>query len=510
MSPPKADDTIVTRTKPARPKSTCNSDSTPTLRPKRRAERVFKMPVRSSSSRSSRSSRSRSGPYDRPSTPKPAISRPHTPRRTLSLIEALPVEIIEQIFLHSLNLNFPRASPFLSRPVSGEHIYRALILLAFWGDEIFDGPRDKFIDRLMAPLEYVPLVIDERNQLQQDILKCRWCTLERLSEQVPTMQLLTIHRLWTQAGIITIEDQQSDFEKFLAREDDTVRVFYGRGPPEQKQAEDITAQSVHTYKLDVTPMVKTEFFGPDTETFTLLPALFLVEFPPHLLRGRRNGFTPGDVAMLEMLRMTSCNLIDGKTQLLPSCFTHLDRKALNQGIQNAIHHQNHSAMLSLLKIDEYVFRCKPEHLTRFTRYTFPSEHFLAVTRTGRDNPNLNYEFFITLLRASTESLPTDSSEIRQWAVDYIELGRQDPSAYGRYAAFAKWLMDFLLRLPLQLTARSQMFQFGLINTSRVEGRIFYEKCQRPYNEFFRSRWLPESSFRTEGHWLRKVGPGLPA
>ncbi|KAJ6150323.1 hypothetical protein N7471_001522 [Penicillium samsonianum] len=140
MSPPKGEDETVTRTLLAPPKPASSSHSAAIPKSKRRPGRTFKKPIRSSSSQSSRSSRSRSGPYDRPSnSPRPRISRPHTPRR-ISLLEALPVEIIEQIFLHSLNLNFPRASPFLSRALSGEHIYRALILLAFWNDALANPP----------------------------------------------------------------------------------------------------------------------------------------------------------------------------------------------------------------------------------------------------------------------------------------------------------------------------------------------------------------------------------
>jgi hypothetical protein len=530
MGSRKLDDTIVTRTKPAPRKSTCNSKSTTTLQPKRRTARTFKNPIRSSSSRSSRSSRSRSGPYDRPSnSPKPAISRPHTPRRTLSLIEALPVEIIEQIFLHSRNLNLPRASPFLSRALSGEHIYRALILSTFW-DDAPDAPRSKVIDRLMAPLEYVPLSLDQRYQLQRDIFKCRWCTVDRLREQVPTMQLMAIHRLWKQAGIITREDQQVDFEKFLAREDDTVRVFYGKGPPNQKLTEDIIAQvgraqfheqapnatkPVHDYELHVTPMARTQILCPDTKTLSHLSALFLTEFPPHLLRGRSNGFPPEDVAMLEMLRMTSFNWTDGKSIGTPSSSTKLDRKALNEGIQNAIRHQNHSAMVSLLKIDEYVFRCRPENQTSDVLYTIPSEHFLAVTRTGRDDPQLNFDFFEALIRASAESLPTDSSEITQWVVDNIELGRQNPSAYSSTnAKFARWLSNFLLRLPshLEYARRDpsvQLFKFGQLNTQDIEGRHYIDEYLSPSNETL-DNWLPDSPFRIENHWLRKSGPPLPA
>ncbi|KAJ5566778.1 hypothetical protein N7535_006084 [Penicillium sp. DV-2018c] len=512
MSPPKLDDKTVTRT-----------EST-TLQPVRRSARIFKTPVRSSSSKSSRSSRSRAGPYDRPSnSPRPEISRPHTPRRTLSLLEVLPVEIIEKIFLHSRNLNFPKASLFLARALSAEHIYRALILLAFW-DNGGDVPRSEYVDRLMAPVEDVCLSFDQRRELQRAIFKCRWCTLDRICEQIPTIHLLVIHHRWTLAGIVTAENSRTDFERLLAGEDSgDIDFFTGDGPPRRKRAEGIIAQTERQlstgYFLNISPMVMTKVESACIWE-TVWPVLSLTEFPPHLLRGRSNGFTAEDVAMLEMLRITSYSWFDGDCwqdmpwRELPDDVIHVDRKALNQGIQNAILHpnlDNYRAMVSLLKLDEYTFRCKPEHRHINIIYKIPAEHFLAVTRTGRENPDHNLKFFAALVRASAESLPTDSPEITQWIVDNIELGEQDPSAYGETnAKFASWLSNFLLRLPAHRYEATnfpyyQLFHYGQLNTSDHEGRHFINEYLETSKEFmsYTSNWLEETSFLVEDHWLKK-------
>ena len=62
-----------------------------------------------------------------------------TPNPKLSNLESLPVELIEKIFLYSLNTNLPRASPHLAAALSSEQIYRLLILLAFFNnDEVYD------------------------------------------------------------------------------------------------------------------------------------------------------------------------------------------------------------------------------------------------------------------------------------------------------------------------------------------------------------------------------------
>ncbi|KAJ5173723.1 uncharacterized protein N7500_001654 [Penicillium coprophilum] len=524
MSPPKCEDAIVTRSKLAPPEPASSSNAPAIPKSKRRPGRTFKNPIRSSSARSSRSSRStRSSPYDRPSnSPRPIISRPLTPHRMLSILEALPVEIIEQIFLYSLNLNFPRSSPFLSRALSGEHIYRALILLAFWNDSP-DYPRSKAVERMLVPLDYVPLKLDERARLQETIFKCRWCTMDRVREQIPTMQILTIYRRWINAGIVTKEDEQAAFEKFLARKDDSVRVFHGKGepmkelaslPPEFFQMAPHALKGPHEYELNIIPMVTTELQCVDVRLTVNLPALDLCRFPSHLLRGRSNGFLPEDVAFLEMLRITSCNWTPGKSSLSPSTLTKVDRKALNEGIQNAIRHQNFNAMLSLLKIDEFIFRYKAEKHGRGGFYTIPPEHFIAVTRTGRDKPHLNLAFFEALLRASAESLPSWSSEITTWTVDNMELAKKDPSTYNQInGKFARWLSNFLLRLPAQVEYASgfpsgQLFCCGQLDTLDIEGQRFVDEVLKPSREPL-GNWLMESSFRTEDYWVKKFGPPLP-
>ena len=53
-----------------------------------------------------------------------------TPRQ-LSALERRPVELLEKIFLYSLNVNLPRASPSLGGSLSREQVYRILILLPF-------------------------------------------------------------------------------------------------------------------------------------------------------------------------------------------------------------------------------------------------------------------------------------------------------------------------------------------------------------------------------------------
>jgi hypothetical protein len=443
----------------------------------------------------------------------------------LSMLEALPGEVIEQIFLHSLNLNLPRASPFLSRVLSRESMYRSLILLAFWDDPP-DFPGSEAVNRMMVgPLEYVPISEDDRSRLQKQILKCKWLTAERVREQVPTMQILTLHRLWVNTGIKVNEDQQEDFEKLLAREKDSPNFFHGQGPETDKIATlllakhgdmikkmcpNITKGGPHPYELRIKPMVYTEVRCRNLRFAVEMPALTLYEFPDHLLRGRSDGFRPEDVALLEVLRMSSFNWCIGENR---ATLTKLNRKALNEGIQNAIRTQNLNAMVSLLKIDEFVFRFGDGN-KRKGFYTIPQEHFFAVIRTGRDKPLLNAAFFEALLRASAESVPTRSSEMTEWIVDNMNLARNQPSAYNEINyKLARWLSDFQLRLPEQIECLQehlvgQLFFSGQLDASDVEGGRYIAEVLHPKREVH-GNWLKESSFPVKDYWPKNSGPLLP-
>ncbi|KAK1149812.1 hypothetical protein N8T08_003363 [Aspergillus melleus] len=94
-----------------------------------------------------------------------------------SRLERLPVEIIQEIFLHSLEFNFPRASRFIAGILSNTVIYTWLIRLAF--SSANESSKRGFFtpDYLPAPLDFWALSTEERRDLQTDILACGWCTL---------------------------------------------------------------------------------------------------------------------------------------------------------------------------------------------------------------------------------------------------------------------------------------------------------------------------------------------
>lgn len=53
------------------------------------------------------------------------------PRRKMSILERLPTELLEEIFLYCMNLNLPRASPIIAAKLSREAFYHKTIISAF-------------------------------------------------------------------------------------------------------------------------------------------------------------------------------------------------------------------------------------------------------------------------------------------------------------------------------------------------------------------------------------------
>lgn len=357
-------------------------------------------------------------------------------RKNLSRLERLPVELIEKIFLYSLNVNFARSSPSLAAAVSSERIYRVFVLLAFWRDPsphvsgIENANRESVssagVSRILRPFDYVPIDEDERRILQSTVLRCKWCTVHRVLNQLPDLMNLTIQRLWIDAGIHMELDQQDNLFRFLESPNHK-EVFTFEG----------TKESIH-YTLTIHPFISISIrtTSPESTTESTHHILNLLDFPAHLLQGTPSpGFNKETIAFLELLRATSgFTHTDPPTMHLAKNVS-LSRDALQEGIHTAIIHRSHDALLTLLKIDEYFVRSTTSPTTtdhnvnvngEDTVYELPPEHYRAALP--------DTQTFQILLRASAESVPPDDPAITAWAMEL-----DDP--------FGNWLLDLMLRMP---------------------------------------------------------------
>ncbi|KAL2811790.1 hypothetical protein BJX63DRAFT_269013 [Aspergillus granulosus] len=365
--------------------------------------------------------------------PRLFVTRPPAgnPRKKLSRLEALPVELIEKIFLYSLNVNLPRSSRFLAGAVSSERIYRALTLLAFWDDSTPEEPEPdtkpaptatnialREISRLLRPFDYSPLTLDERRSLQESVVRCRWCTLQRLVSQLPDLMRLTIWRQWFAKSLNMAGAQRESLNLFLTLKGDS-RTF------------EAIDKDNNNYTLSVVPPVKIAITRQEPQSEMDFPVLGILNIPDKYISGTDEGFSEAHTRFLELIR--AAGGLTGPVNGSALRNVSLSHEAIQAGIHTALVEHNATALTTLLKIDEHTFRCEESNVR--LPYTLPAEHFRTAVRVARDDPGL----FQLLLRASAESVPLDDPEITQWAMELD-------------SPFGAWLLDFMLQLPQQVKA----------------------------------------------------------
>jgi hypothetical protein len=422
-------------------------------------------------------------------------------RGKASLLECLPVELIEKIFLHSLDINLPRASPALAAAISSERMYRVLILLSFWSDfhpHIDNKGSRAEISRTLRLADYVPLGHEERIRLQSDILRCRWCTLQRIQAQLPDLMRMTVQKYWFGAGITMDETQRDALTRFLERKED-VRTFEGTGPgPDKKR-----------YVLSIEPLVSVSVYCRDTGRRETHRVLSVSTFPNKLLRGE-DGFKDDDVAYLEMLRHAYGNFTDFNPEDIS-----FSRDDLQQGIHNALIANNARALTTLLKIDEYFSRRRiatgaiapagPSVAADMRYYSLPAEHFRTAVHVAGHDPT----FFQLLLRANAESVPPDDPDITEWAME-LESG-------DHHADLGRWLLDFMTRLPRDIEAAREnprdqaVFYMGAANRNVEMGRRYlHEVLQTSMTTGAEEQpelpsWMGEILYDVSSQWIPGSG-----
>ncbi|KAI9730145.1 MAG: magnesium ion transporter [Claussenomyces sp. TS43310] len=95
----------------------------------------------------------------------------------MSLLEKLPTEILERVFLFCLNFDMPRASPVLCGKLSSQHVYVEAVMAALdptWEESYArikgGAPADCEMDESIAGCPYI----------QSALFRCRWASLQIL------------------------------------------------------------------------------------------------------------------------------------------------------------------------------------------------------------------------------------------------------------------------------------------------------------------------------------------
>lgn len=454
-------------------------------------------------------------------------------RNGSSALEQLPVELLERIFLYALETNFCRASPFLASAVSSERIYRTLIRLAFFKDAEDEDGRDclpnpgsghqvkkarERIAEALKPADYKTMRLDEadRANLQATILRCRWCSKKRILVQLPALAQMNIWKNWVGSGIVISDPvQQATLDDFLSvRGQDALQTF----PTSYIKHLQGTGPDGNSYSMSISPLLWINIFRWSQKRASYGPSVMNIRIiPDYLLRGRRTDdgkewyFAEEDIDFLELFRQEYDTYGTGHD-------VSFSRDALQSGIQTAITTRNMRALRSLLKVDEFFFRrrstndphpgCTNQHTGQY--YAIPENHFLRAIRLPM--PDAMY-FFIMLLRCNAESVPPDSSELTQWAMDlssYHE--REDIDEVVQ--SFGKWLLDFMIELPgyveegRQVPHRKALFYYGELNReSRIGIRFGEEVCDYmlfiSWEDLYQP-WFFEYSYDVSKSWSTDI------
>lgn len=440
-----------------------------------------------------------------------SAARKHGRKLKLSRLERLPVELLEKIFLYSLNVDFARCSPFLAAAVSSERIYRLLVLLAFWYDPSTPVSRaeqnavDNPVSKILR-FDYTPLDDEQRCTLQSSILRCRWCTVPRMVKQLPELIRLTVQRYWLDAGIHMESDQKERLNGVLVGDIQDAITFQGTG----------TTTST-AYTLTITPFISVTITSADTTNTqtTTHHILYLREIPSSLLNPPSSRpFHLSDLTLLETLRVAGGFTRPERQHMLAAHKTvAVSRTALHDGIHTALVSGDARVLACLLKIDEYAARCESLSLANdndgnddnnsgaLLPYTLPSEHFRMAVRHATSKSTAArtaISLFRLLLRANAESLPADDPEITQFAM--ICCGAGPDTTDADVAALGTWLLDFMLHLPRQVEiARADPVHAGMFYLGRGNRHI---EMARRYMENVLE--LEEEL----GCWLGEVAEGV--
>lgn len=388
------------------------------------------------------------------------------PTHGASELERLPVELIQQIFLHSLELNLPRASATLARCLSKESIYSSLILLAFFDD---DGQRP-VVEKLFAPGQYRELDLAEKLRLQTSVLNSRWCTLHRLRQNMPALSNLAIVQAWYEEHNRELQRDKSTPELPPITPSPALQAIASLpsladlGAAEQHFMARSSASPVDgdgeiskasTYLPRLRTWTSKSKAGQIYKTIDGTRGIFNVRcIPGRLLRG--SPWMPEKVAFLKFIRQ-------GWRFLQKDFVLKISPTAMFDGMASAIAECNTEALSVLLELHFATFQdeTSPSSVTASGRlpcsisfsHPLPLELFHLATRQRR-----SAELMSLLLREGIGSIHDDAI-LTKWALEV----RSDDNKV------AKWLLKYMEGTEEYGLNGSSLFVNGYMTWRRAAG-----------------------------------------
>lgn len=347
----------------------------------------------------------------------------------LSILERLPVELIQQIFFYALEVNLPRASHHLQQILSTDAIFKSLVLFAYFDSDGVSRVETKHF----LPGEYRVLTCVEKIRLQESIFTCRWCTYERLVSCLPSLSRLAMVQAWHReklqdeshgrvgmphepsfivandlirglASLPSLEDEAKLEQHFLAR----------TSIEDLGNSESLTPNAAHGSWL---PRIITwKSLSDDNgdihkSTDRSISVLAARHIPSKILT--EGPLVAEQLALLQLLRQ-------GYTFVQGDHVMSISANAMFDGMRVAIQESNVTGLKTLLELHNVLFKSgawtfaimMSSSLTPPTHHPLPLDLFhLAV---GQDAASS--ELLSLLLRAGIDALPQDDEVVTAWAV----------------------------------------------------------------------------------------------
>ena len=357
---------------------------------------------------------------------------------SLSRIERLPTELVQQIFLDCLEVNMIKASTVLGKILSTESTYKLLILFAFFDD---DGVNLVETDNF-KPVSYRRLPVQEKVRLQEAILSSPWCSLKRIQDCMPILTRLTMVQAWHE-------------------EHNTTKSLSSEKPPNWVKSKFPESNMPDLPPLDKDPALE-EYFqvhprstdkegARDTGSVQYLP--WIRPYSVRLSRSGRLSKSRNDYKARLGPRQpstlaTRCipdKLLSGQPwtlekmqflKLLRQGFRHLTRDfilqispaALFSGMADAINENEPTALLILLELHDAAFHIRSHSISghivqnsnpHHQRYTTCHAQVLPLYlfHLAIKQPYISAEILLSLLiRGGLDSLPKDDAVLTKWAI----------------------------------------------------------------------------------------------
>ena len=347
---------------------------------------------------------------------------------TLSRIERLPTELVQQVFFDCLEVNMIKASTVLDRALSTDSTYKLLILFAFFDD---DGVNPVETDNF-KPVSYRYLPVQERVRLQEAILDSRWCSFKRIQDCMPILTRLKMVQAWyeeqstTKNILAEIPPKwiKPDYPPFLPPLNDNPELECYFRVHSQRAAKDSAKNSEPLqYRPWIMPYCM--HLGRDdlpsrARHGSIFPSTLATRYiPDKLLTGQ--PWTTEKMDFLKLLRQ-------GFRHLTHDLMLHISPTALFRGMADAINENEPAALAILLELHDTAFHIKMQSSTGHhvknnnphnQRYTNSHAHLLPLSlfHLAIKQPYIRAELLLSLLiRGGLDSLPKDDAALTKWAI----------------------------------------------------------------------------------------------